>query len=89
MTLAKPIKPALSSALTALAVGAAIATAPVAVAANVAEPPVVAGPTAPGSAIEPGPQGGPVAPKDQVVVGANPDLPDGTDPLVLYGSWTP
>ena len=85
MTIAK----ALSSALMALAVGAVIAAAPFALAANVEEPPVVAGPTAPGHAIEPAPHGGPVAPNDQVVVGANPDLPDGTDPVVPYGSWTP
>ena len=80
---------ALSSALTALAVGAVIAAAPFALAANVEEPPVVAGPTAPGYASEPGPHGGPVAPTAQVIIGANPDIPDGTDPLVPYGSWTP
>ena len=85
MTIAK----ALSSALTALAVAAVIAAAPFALAANVAEPPVIAGPTAPGYAIEPGPHSGPVAPNDQLIVGANPDLPDGSDPLVPYGSWTP
>jgi hypothetical protein len=89
MTIAKL---ALSSALTALAVGAAIAAAPCAVAANVDQGPVVAGPTEPGPAIEPAPpQGGPVAifPWDQLIGGANPDLPDGTDPLVPYGVWTP
>jgi hypothetical protein len=81
MTIAKL---ALSSALTALAVGAAIAAAPCAVAANVDQGPVVAGPT------EPGP-GGPVAifPWDELIGGASPDLPDGTDPLVPYGVWTP
>lgn len=73
MTIAKL---ALSSALTALAVGAA----------NVDQGPVVAGPTEPGPA-----QGGPVAifPWDQLIGGANPDLPDGADPLVPYGVWTP
>jgi len=76
-------KLALSSALTALAVGAA----PVAVAANVDQGPIVAGPTAPGPAT----QGGPVAifPRDQTIGGANPDLPDGTDPLSPFSTWIP
>ena len=37
------------------------------------------------------PHGGPIAvyPQDQIVGGADPDTPFGTDPLVPYGVWTP
>jgi hypothetical protein len=79
-------KLALSSALTALAVGAAVAAAPFAVAANVDQGPVVAGPTEPVAPINPAapqggsaalPHGGPIAifPQDQLIGGANPYLP--------------
>ena len=98
-------KLALTSALTALAAGAAIGAAPIGAAANVDAGPIAAGPTAP-SAIDaaPGPDGaisgpvalppgGPVAVLPQAALGggANPYVPIGTDPFVLvpFGVWTP
>jgi hypothetical protein len=93
-------KLALTSALTALAAGAAIAAAPIGAAANVDAGPIVAGPTAP-SAIDAAPApdspmsgpvalapGGPVAVLPQAALGggANPYVPNGTDPSSLSAS---
>ena len=95
-------KLAFSSALSALAAAGAIAAAPFASATNVDSPPLIAGPTQVATAINPAPlpgtsgavalpPGGPIAvlPQEQSVGGANPYTPDGTDPYVPFGVWTP
>jgi hypothetical protein len=88
------------SALAGLAVAAAIAAAPSAVASTIEPTPVTPDPgthasqktALPGGG--PGavalPPGGPVAvlPGDSPIGGADPYLPAGTDPLVPYGVWS-